>query len=141
MTTTQSGDGAVNITVDSTDATTDGQRNTQMRIQAFIGEVAILKAQIKANTDGYMKLLADHEAEKEAHANTKLRADSLSEVCRRIVIAHDAEKTRANAVTLKLAAHNVLLQRVLDADTNCTGEAYAQLIEDIKAAMEVQSGA
>lgn len=118
MTTTQPGDGAVNITVDSTDLTTDGQRNVQMRIQAFIGEVAILKAQIKANSDDYMALFSDHEAEKEARTNAQNRADVLA---------------------LKLAVHQTLLQRVLDADAGCTDDVYAQLIDDIRAAMTVEA--
>jgi len=118
MTPTQPGDGAVNITVDSTDLTTDGQRNMQMRITAFISEVKQLKAQIRADTGAYMDLFRDYEVEREARTNAQIERD---------------------AVALKLKACGVLLQRVLDADAGCTGEAYAQLIEDIKAAMAVQS--
>lgn len=99
MTPTQPGDGAVNITVDSTDQTTDGQRNVQVRIAAFQREHDLAKREL---------LLVKQEFE---------------------------------VMALKLAVYSKLLRRVLDADANCTGEAYAALIEDIRAAMEVQSGA
>lgn len=117
MTTIQPTDG-VNITVDSTDLTTDGQRNLQRRIDAFVSEVNRLKAVITENSEAYMTLLRDFEIEKEARTNAQIERD---------------------AMALKLAAHRVLLQRVLDADAGCTGDVYMQLIEDVKAAMEVQS--
>lgn len=117
MTQIQPTDGA-NITVDSTDLATDGQRNLQVRIQAFISEVATLKAKIKADSDDYMALLRDFEAEKELRTNAQIDRDALQ---------------------AKLVVHRELLQRVLDADANCTGDAYAALIEDVKAALEVQS--
>ena len=47
--------------------------------------------------------------------------------------------TDRDVLTLKLAAYRTLLQRVVDVDEACTGDAYAQLIEDVKAALEVQS--
>lgn len=118
MTPTQPGDGAVNITVDSTDLMTDGQRNIQQRITAFIGEVSALRTELSLASADYAKLLADHEAEKEARTNVQIELDAL---------------------WLKCTAHNVLLQRVLEADAGCTGDDYARLIEGVKAALEVQS--
>lgn len=125
MTPTQPGDGAVNITVDSTDPMVVGLNNAIQRIVSFYREfeqltreLATTKQAWAAEGDCYMTLLAEFQAEKEARTNAQIERD---------------------AVTLKLKAFGVLLQRVLDADANCTGEAYAQLIEDIRAAMEVQS--
>lgn len=126
MTTIQPTDG-VNITVDSTDLTTDGQRNLQRRLEAFQREfelnkreLLLTKQAIANASEDYAALNRDLLAEREARTNAQIERD---------------------AVALKLVAHNKLLQRVLEADANCTGEAYAQLINDIKAALEVQHGA
>ena len=125
MTPTQPGDGAANITVDSTDVTTDGQRNLQRRLEAFQREfelnkreLLLTKQAIANASEDYAALNRDLLAEREARTNAQIERD---------------------AVALKLIAHNKLLQRVLDADANCTGEAYAQLIADVKAALEVKA--
>lgn len=132
MTPTQPGDGAVNITVDSTDLTTNpanptavGLNGAIQRIVSFYREfelltreLAITKQAWAAEGDCYMTLLAEFQAERELRTNAQFERD---------------------AAAVKLKAFGVLLQRVLDADANCTGEAYAQLIEDVKAALEVQS--
>lgn len=125
MTTIQPTGGTSRMTVDSTDLTTDGQRNMQRRIEAFISEVNRLKAVITENSDAYMALLRDHEAEKEARTNAQNSVDVLA--------------ANISAMHVKLTAYRTLLQRVVDVDEACTGEAYAQLIADVKAALEVQS--
>lgn len=112
MTTTKSTGGTSAMAADSTNS----QRNMQQRITAFISEVSILKTELKLASDDYMALLRDFEAEKEARTNVQFERD---------------------AVALKLKAFGVLLRRVLDADAGCTGEAYAQLINDICAALGV----
>lgn len=96
MTTIQPADGA-HITVDSTDVTTDGQRNLQRRLAAFRQEFDLNKREL-------------------------------------LLVKQDI-----NVLALKLTAYRTLLQRVVDVDEACTGEAYAQLIADVKAALEVQS--
>lgn len=92
-------------------ADSDYLNRQALRIAAFMDELALARKEIADASVDYIAL------------NEKF-ADACIE---------------RDAVALKLTAHNVLLQRVLDADAGCTGEAYAQLIEDIKAAMEVQS--
>ena len=48
-------------------------------------------------------------------------------------------KQDINVLALKLTACRTLLQRVIEVDEVCSGEAYAALIADVKAALEVQS--
>lgn len=79
------------------EATTDGQRNMQRRVEAFQREHDLAKREL-------------------------------------LLIRQDVE-----VMALKLAVYRTLLQRVLITDEACSGDAYAALIEDVKAALEVQS--
>lgn len=109
MTTIQPADG-VHITVNPTDLTTDGQRALQHRINMFAAELARLNGVITQNSVDYMALLRDHEAEKEVRANLQF----------------------------KCAQYRALLQRVVEVDEACTGDAYAALIAGVKSALAVQ---
>lgn len=124
MTTTQPADG-VHIAVNSTDLTTDGQRALQHRINMFTTELARLNGVITQNSADYMALLRDHEAEKEARVNAQNSADALA--------------ANISAMHAKGTAYRTLLQRVVEVDEACTGDAYAALIADVKSALEVQS--
>jgi len=113
------------MAADSTNPTTVGLNNAIQRIVSFYREFELMRRELLItkqlcafDSDDYTKLLAEFEAEKELRTNAQIERDAL---------------------WLKLKAHDVLLQRVLDVDANCTGEAYAQLISDIRAAMEVQA--
>jgi hypothetical protein len=163
MTTIQPADGAVNITVDSTNLTTDGQRNLQRRIDAFVSEVNRLKTVITENSEAYMTLLRDFEIEKEARTNAQIERDAMAlklaaftELLFRASHAYDNKRPIAmanvmrdaraalsayEADSLKSSVYQTLLQRVLDADAGCTGDVYAQLIDEIRIAIaaEVQS--
>jgi len=125
MTTTKSTGGTSAMAADSTNPTTVGLNNAIQRIVSFYREFELMRRELLItkqlcafDSDDYTKLLAEFEAEKELRTNAQIERDAL---------------------WLKLKAHDVLLQRVLDVDANCTGEAYAQLISDIRAAMEVQA--
>lgn len=124
MTTIQHPDGT-HITVNPTDVTTDGQRSAQTRIIASQRELERLKGELQQTKLLWANDSADYAAmqyelsvEREARTNAQNDRDVLA---------------------LKLTAYRTLLQRVVDVDEACTGEAYAALIEDVKAALEVQS--
>lgn len=124
MTTLQPTDSA-HITVNPTDVTTDGQRSAQTRIIASQRELERLKGELQQTKLLWANDSADYAAmqyelsvEREARTNAQNDRDVLA---------------------LKLTAYRTLLQRVVDVDEACTGEAYAALIEDVKAALEVQS--
>lgn len=128
MTTTQPSDGAVNITVNSTDVTTNTLRNLQWRLEAFQREfelnkheLLLTKQAIANASEDYAALNRDLLAEREARTNAQIERD---------------------AVKLKLIAYRTLLQRLVNIDEVLTDEAYemySELIEDVKAALEVQS--
>lgn len=108
-------------------ATTDGQRNTQQRIAAFISELERLKSVIATNSADYMTLLRDFETEREARTNEQNRADALA-------LEVGVERVK-RAVAMKLLAR--MAQAYGDEDVI----AMAEVMQDVWAALKAEVGA
>ena len=92
----------------------------QRRIEAFNRALTFTQYELRETKQSIIDLETELEAERAARSNAQVERD---------------------AVVLKLKAFAVLLQRVLDADATeyPSINVWIDLIEDIKAAMEVQS--
>lgn len=89
----------------------DGWPQLIRRIQAFKDELDAAKRELIA--------------EREARANAQIRADAFA--------------VNITAMHAKCVEYRALLERVVEVDEACTGEAYAALIADVKAALEANS--
>lgn len=107
----------------------DGWPQLIRRIQAVKDELDAAKTELQQTKLAWANDCADHAAvqreliaEREARANAQIRADAFA--------------ANITAMHAKCVEYRALLERVVEVDEACSGEAYAALISDVKSALE-----